>query len=351
MRLQRYLAQAAVASRRHAEQLIASGVVKVNGQVVTTPGAIVKERDRVEVDGKRVLRVDPVYRVLLKPRECLATLNAMGERPTLRRYLHNPEPGLAVVAPLDYPAEGVVLLTTDGELAAAISKRGQTVPMTYHIKMQGKVGDDELGRLARGWRWEDVAVRPAAVTALATTGKNTWIEIIVAEARPRALKAAGDIIRHSVLKISRVRLGSISFEGLKMGGWRDLSKGELGDLRQRAGIAAQAGGSGHVSPPPPPRHARRPARLPERPPSRSSERSASRSSERSASRSSERSPSRPSERPPGRLPERSPARVSERSPSRPSERPERGSGRPPSRPSGRAPRRGPRGTNLGHDRR
>ena len=238
MRLQRYLAQAAVASRRRAEQLIASGVVTVNGRVVTTPGVVVADRDRVEVDGKRVLRVDPVYRVLLKPRECLATLGDMGERPTLRRYLHNPEPGLAVVAPLDYPAEGVVLLTTDGELAAAISKRGQKVPMTYHLKMQGKVGDDELGRLARGWRWENVAVRPVAVQALATTGKNTWIEITVAEARPRALKAAGDIIRHSVLKISRVRLGNISFEGLKMGGWRDLSKGELADLRQRAGVAA-----------------------------------------------------------------------------------------------------------------
>ena len=127
-------------------------------------------------------------------------------------------------------------MTTDGELAAALSKRGQKVPMTYHIKMQGQVGDEELGRLARGWRWESVAVRPTAVTALATTGKNTWIEVVVAEARPRALKAAGDIIRHSVLKISRVRLGNISFEGLKMGAWRDLSKGELGDLRKLAGI-------------------------------------------------------------------------------------------------------------------
>jgi 23S rRNA pseudouridine2605 synthase len=239
VRLQRYLAQAGVSSRRNAEQLIASGVVKVNGKVVTTPGVVVKERDRVEVDGKRVLRVDPVYRVLLKPRECLATLGVMGERTTLRRYLRDPEPGLAVVAPLDYPAEGVVLLTTDGELAAAISKRGQKVPMTYHLKLQGNVADDKLTRLARGWRWENVAVRPTAVTALATTGKNTWIEMVVPETRPRALKAAGDIIHHAVLKISRVRLGSISFEGLRMGGWRDLSKGELADLRQRAGISPE----------------------------------------------------------------------------------------------------------------
>jgi len=243
VRLQKYLAQAAIASRRHAEHLIASGAVKVNGQVVTTPGVVVKERDRVEVDGKRVLRVDAVYRVLLKPRECLATFGDRAERPTLRRYMKNPEPGLAVVAPLDYPAEGVVLLTTDGELAAAIAKRGQKVPMTYHIKFQGMVGDTELARLTRGWKWEDVAVRPTSVTALATTGKNTWVEIVVTEIRPRALKAAGDIIRHAVLKISRVRLGSISFEGLAMGGWRDLSKGELADLRGKAGITKPASGT------------------------------------------------------------------------------------------------------------
>ena len=237
MRLQRYLSQSGISSRRRAEQLIASGTVKVNGKVVTTPGVVVAERDRVEVDGKRVLRVDPVYRVLLKPRACLATLGNSGDRPTLRRYLHDPEPGMAVVAPLDFPAEGVVLLTTDGELADAISKRRQKVPMTYHLKLQGAVGEDELARLARGWRWEDVPVKPLAVEALATTGKNTWIQMVVTEIRPRALKAAGDLVRHSVLKISRVRLGRISFEGLEMGGWRDLSKSEVAELRQSAGLS------------------------------------------------------------------------------------------------------------------
>jgi 23S rRNA pseudouridine2605 synthase len=236
MRLQKYLAQAAVASRRRAEQLIASGSVTVNGQVVTTPGVLVKSRDRVEVDGKRVIRLDPVYRVLLKPRECLATLGKMGDRTTLKRFVQNPEPGLAVVAPLDYPAEGVVLLTTDGELAAAMAKRGQKVPMTYHLKFQGKVGDEQLTRLARGWTWEQIAVKPTAVTALATTGKNTWVEMVVTEMRPRALKAGGDVIRHSLLKVSRERLGNVSFEGLKMGDWRDLSKGEVRDLRTRAGV-------------------------------------------------------------------------------------------------------------------
>ena len=153
MRLQKFLAQAGVSSRRKAEALIASGAVRVNGQPVTALGTSVNAaRDRVEVDGRRVLPETPIYRLLLKPRACLATLVKGGDRPTLARYVRDAEPGLQVVAPLDFPAEGVVLLTSDGELAQAITKKSR-VPMTYHIKMQGLVGDDAIMRLARGWRW------------------------------------------------------------------------------------------------------------------------------------------------------------------------------------------------------
>jgi 23S rRNA pseudouridine2605 synthase len=79
-------------------------------------------------------------------------------------------------------------------------------------------------------------VKPASVARLAVTEKNTWVEMVVSEARPRALKGGGDVIRHSLLKISRIRLGGLSFEGLAMGEWRDLSKSEAADLRRRAGV-------------------------------------------------------------------------------------------------------------------
>jgi len=236
VRLQKFLAQAGVSSRRKAEELIASGAVRVNGTAVTALGTSVDARDRVEVSGKRVFPETPMYRLLLKPRACLATLAKAGERPTLARYVRDAEPGLQVVAPLDFPAEGVVLLTSDGELAQAMAKKGR-VQMTYHIKLQGLVGEDAINRLARGWRWEGRPVKPESIQRLAATERNTWIEMVVAESRPRALKAAGELIRHSVLKISRVRMGALSFEGLAMGGWRDLTKAEISDLRKRAGVA------------------------------------------------------------------------------------------------------------------
>jgi 23S rRNA pseudouridine2605 synthase len=278
-RLQKVLAHAGVSSRRKAEELITSGAVTVNGQPVTELGVRVDERrDRVEVNGRRIWIEEPLYRLLLKPRACLSTLtrdtrkakpatastekdkrkssrsaaaaaarttkdepapkSAAQEaaRPTLARYVSDRELGWQVVAPLDYLAEGVLLLTTDGALAERMSRGGGRVLMTYHLKFQGLVKEESLNRLARGWTWEGKPVRPIKVEALATTGKNSWVEMVVAEARPRALKAGGELIRHTLLKISRVRLGEMSFESLKMGDWRDLTKGEIETLLASAGV-------------------------------------------------------------------------------------------------------------------
>src|SRR5262245_16180390 len=168
MRLQKFLAQAGVGSRRQAESLIASGKVAVNGEVVTSFGTQVDpERDRVEVEGRRARAALPLYRVILKPRACLSTLaksEGAAARPTLARYLRDLDLGWQVVAPLDFPAEGVVLLTTDGALAERMARGGGPVPMTYHVKFQGAVGEAEVQRLLRGWRWEGrKVIRPQAV--------------------------------------------------------------------------------------------------------------------------------------------------------------------------------------------
>jgi 23S rRNA pseudouridine2605 synthase len=238
MRLQKFLAQAGVASRRAAEKLIAEGKVKVNGVAVSALGTQVNERsDRVELEGKRLRPESLQYRLLLKPRACLATLAApVEDRPTLAEFVEDKEVGWKVVAPLDFPAEGVVLLTTDGELAERMSRGGGKVPMGYHLKFQGSVGAAELERLRKGWKWNGRLVKPVKVDALATTGKNTWVEMTIPESRPRVLKVAGDLIRRSLLKVSRVRLGVLSFEGLKMGEGRDLTKAEIVALRRAAGI-------------------------------------------------------------------------------------------------------------------
>jgi 23S rRNA pseudouridine2605 synthase len=246
VRLHKYLAQTGVASRRGAEALIQDGVVTVNGVVVSTPGhTIDPERDSVEVKGKKVRLAALAYRLLLKPRGCLATLADPpkdSERPTLARYVRDRELGWQVVAPLDFPAEGVLLLTTDGDLAQRMSKGGGAAVMTYHIKYQGTISDQEIGRLQRGWKWERRTVKPDSVVPLATTGKNTWVEMVIREMRPRVLKASGELLGKTVLKISRVKLGPLSFEGLSLGESRDLSKAEVNALRRAAGVAGATSG-------------------------------------------------------------------------------------------------------------
>jgi len=243
LRLQKLMAQAGVASRRRAEHMIRAGEVTVDGKVVTELGTQVDpQQERVEVHGKRVRPEAPQYRVILKPRACLATLAPSAantaDRRSLARFIPDVEIGWHVVAPLDFLAEGVVLLTTNGALAARMSKGGGRVPMTYHLKFQGRVGDEEVARLLRGWKWDGRLVKPTRVEAIASTGKNTWIEMVVAESRPRVLKSAGETVRHTLLKISRVKLGEISFAGLKMGGFRDVTIKEVKSLLHDAGIAA-----------------------------------------------------------------------------------------------------------------
>ena len=173
---------------------------------------------------------------MLKPRACLATLAKSGARPTLARYLRDAEPGLQVVAPLDFPAEGVVLLTSDGELAQAMGKRGKRAddlpPQAAGPRRRRRDHAARAGLALGGARGQAGDDRSAG-----DDRTNSWIEMVVPESRPRALKAGGDLIRHTVLKISRIRLGGLSFEGLAMGGWRDMTKGEVSDLRKRAGLA------------------------------------------------------------------------------------------------------------------
>ena len=250
VRLQKFLTQARVVSRREAERLIADGAVRVNGRLVTELGVQVDpERDRVELQGKHIRLSAPMYRIILKPRECLSVLesprdDAGRKRPSLERYCKDKEPGWIVVGPLDYSTEGVVLITSDGDLAERIvkgppgRKTGCPLPMTYHLKFQGLIGEDELARIGKGWRFEGRVVKPDGVFPLATTGKNTWLEIVAKELRPRAMRALGDILRKQVLKISRVKFADQSFEGLRMGGFRDLNDKDVAKLLRATGLKA-----------------------------------------------------------------------------------------------------------------
>jgi len=235
-RLQKVLAQAGVASRRAAESLIAAGRVRVDGTIVTTLGTRVAADARVEVDGRDVQTPSLVYVVLNKPDEVVS----FGEgdvddrgRPTVASLVKGLPARVVPVGRLDYHARGVLLMTNDGALAAALTHPRREVPKTYHAKFQGKIGEPEIEALHSGVVLEDgTRTKPALeVDVVKSTSTNTWVQITIAQGLYRQIRRMGDAIGHSVLKLIRVSFAGITANGLRDGEWRLLRDDEVEHLR------------------------------------------------------------------------------------------------------------------------
>jgi 23S rRNA pseudouridine2605 synthase len=241
MRLQRFLAQAGVASRRKAEELITAGRVKVNGRVADELGVKVDPgKDKIVVDGRRVTVEPHAYVVLCKPRGYVTTVSDPEGRPTVMELVKR-ERGeahrLYPVGRLDFHTDGVLLLTNDGDLANALMHPRHGVPKTYHAKLRGVVSEEALDRLREGVVLDDgVRTRPAEVMRVLQTdeGGHTWVQITIRQGLNRQIHRMADAIGHPVLKLSRVAYGPITAEGLRPGEWRDLEASEVDALRALA---------------------------------------------------------------------------------------------------------------------
>ncbi len=237
IRLQRFLAQAGVASRRKAEELIVAGRVKVNGQVVTELGSKVDpDQDKVFLGGKRLLAERPVYLMLNKPRGYVTTLSDPEGRPTVMQLLRRAGARVFPVGRLDFNTEGLLLCTNDGDLAHALMHPKHEVRKTYHVKLQGLLGPDTISSWQRGVTLDDGdRTGPAEVKQLGTTGKNTWLEVSIHEGKNRQIHRTAEALGFNVLKLTRVGYGGLTVEGLKVGHTRALTHEEIERLRRAAG--------------------------------------------------------------------------------------------------------------------
>jgi 23S rRNA pseudouridine2605 synthase len=240
VRLQKVLASAGVAARRKAEELIARGRVTVNGRVANELGVKVDpERDQIRVDGKVVQVETRVYFVLNKPDGvvCSAegTQDAEG-RPTVLSLLPTVTQRIYPVGRLDYHTRGVLILTNDGDLAAALTHPRHKVTKTYHVKFQGRLGEAELAALGQGITLDDgVVTRPAEeISIIKETETNTWVQITLRQGLNRQVRRMGDAIGHPVLKLIRVAVGPVNADGLEDGEFRPLTPTEVYDLMAAA---------------------------------------------------------------------------------------------------------------------
>lgn len=238
-RLQKALARAGVASRRAAEQMIVAGRVRVNDKVVTELGTKIDPgKDDVRVDGRKIPVTAPdkqekVYFVLNKPPGFLTTTkDDRGRKTVMDLVVGASQARIYPVGRLDFDAEGVLLLTNDGELANLLTHPRYHVPKTYLAKVKGVPSEEKLDKLRRGIYLEDGPTKPAHVEIEEKMKANTWVEITVTEGRNRLIKRMFWRIQHPVLKLVRTKFGALDRDGLRLGEYRELSKRELQHLRE-----------------------------------------------------------------------------------------------------------------------
>lgn len=238
VRLQRYLAQAGVASRRKAEELILAGRVKVNGRVVRELGSKVDTtKDRVDFDGHRLVTEDHVWILLNKPDGTVSTASDPEGRKTVLELVGSQGVRLYPVGRLDYHTEGVLLLTNDGALAAALMHPRNQVARIYHVKLRGIIDPLRLDDLREGVTITDNEGRKRSrvaadqVAIRNTTGRHTWLEVTLREGRNRQIHRMMEAVGFQVIKLIRVSYAGLTTEGLPPGRYRALSQTEVNELR------------------------------------------------------------------------------------------------------------------------
>jgi 23S rRNA pseudouridine2605 synthase len=249
IRLQKLLSTAGVASRRAAEQLILEGRVMVNGNVVMTLGTRADPvKDDIRVDGRR-LRFDARlrYLVLNKPKGYVTTRHDPEGRHTVMELVDTVREYIYPVGRLDYETDGLLLMTSDGDLAAQLTHPSHQVERVYEALVVGAPSDEALEKLRRGVFLDGRRTAPAIVRRAGTSGKGpkqlTKLTITLHEGRNRQVRRMCASIGHPVRRLTRVRMGPINLGDLRPGHWRDLTPKEVAKLKTSADATKVAKGN------------------------------------------------------------------------------------------------------------
>lgn len=233
MRINKFIAESGVASRREADRMVTEGRVKINGKQVTQPGTDVDVyNDAVYVDG---VRIDPVrrdiYIMLNKPKGCITSVKDDKGRKTVMDYVDCGK-RIFPVGRLDYDSEGLVLMTNDGDLAYNLTASKNDVPKTYIAKAEGEVKEEHLKKLRSGILLDGVMTKPAKARLLAFENGVSRVEITITEGRNRQVRRMFESLGFNVIFLKRVEIAGIRLGGLARGAWRYLSPKEIKKLKE-----------------------------------------------------------------------------------------------------------------------
>lgn len=230
-RLQKILARAGLGSRRACEALISANRVRVNGQIAQLGDKADPLKDRILVDGNPLPITEPVkYIALYKPRGVLSAVSSKDPRPTVIDLVDDPC-HVYPVGRLDVDSEGLILLTNDGELANRLTHPRYEHEKEYRVLVARRPDAEQLASWQRGVVLEDgYRTAPAEVQVIDTSGKGAWLRVILREGRKRQIRETGSQIGLPVVRIIRVRIGSLLLGQLKPREWRHLSTQEVQEL-------------------------------------------------------------------------------------------------------------------------
>ncbi|MDR2896204.1 MAG: rRNA pseudouridine synthase [Propionibacteriaceae bacterium] len=238
VRLQKVIAQAGLASRREAEEMIADGRVEVNGQLVTEQGRRVDPVvDVIRLDGSRIPpQRNHVYLALNKPRGVVSTMEDPQGRLTLTDFLPRKSGRLFHVGRLDTPTEGLIVLTNDGDFAQRLSHPSFEIDKQYMVEVEGEVENAVLKRLTRGVVLDDGPIKPDKIRLVSRSGAKALIEVTIHSGRNRIVRRMFEAVGLPIRRLARTRIGPIRLGNLPSGETRELTSNEIGALLDRAGL-------------------------------------------------------------------------------------------------------------------
>ena len=227
IRLNKYIADAGVTSRRGADSLIEAGRVMVNGKRITELGFKVDKKSKVEVDGETIyLAMTKIYLALYKPRGVLSTMYDPEGRPSLAELMEFRKERLFHVGRLDKESEGLILLTNDGEITFRATHPSYGLEKTYLVQYDGELPEDAKSTLTKGVELEDGIGRVIGYKEL----PNNWLELKIHEGRYHIIRRLMEAIGVEVIRLVRSQFGPILLGDMKEGRWRDLNDVEVANL-------------------------------------------------------------------------------------------------------------------------
>ena len=237
VRLQKFLAESGVASRRKSEELIDQGKVKVNGRVATIGDKIDPKKDTVTVSGKKIVKTKTfTYVVLHKPRGFITTMSDEKDRKCVAELIKDVEGRVYPVGRLDKDSEGMLLFTNDGAFANAMTHPTKHVPKTYRVTVRPSISEEQITALTQGVIIEDRKTAPAEVRVVTKEEGRVVLEIILYEGRNRQIRKMCEEVGLEVARLKRTAIGSIKLGMLKQGAWRHLTEDEVRKLMIAAGL-------------------------------------------------------------------------------------------------------------------